>query len=315
MRTLTCTKVRIDRKDLIADDVVALTLSEADGHPLPRWAPGAHIDLMLGEHTRQYSLCGDPGDDHRWRVAVRRESGGRGGSLEVHDRLHADDMVQVRGPRNHFPLRPAAQYLFIAGGIGITPILPMVAAAEAAEARWRLWYTGRRRSGMPFLDELAAYGERVSVHPRDETGRIDLDALLGDPQPDTLVYCCGPGPLIEAVTKRCAAWPPQSLHVERFAAGSRAEPAADAPLEVVLARSGRTVTATPDRSILSAVEQAGVPVLSACAEGVCGTCETSVLDGLPDHRDSILTEAERRANDRMMICVSRSHTPRLVLDL
>ena len=167
--------------------------------------PGAHVDLVLGDApTRQYSLCGDPADHHEYRLGILRDPDGRGSSLHVHDRLAVGDTVRVRGPRNNFPLVDSPRYLFIAGGIGITPILAMIRTAEAAGAEWRLVYGGRRRASMAFLDELARYGDRVSIHPQDETGLLDLDSLLGTPEPDTLVYCCGPEALLAAVEQRCA---------------------------------------------------------------------------------------------------------------
>ncbi len=311
--------VRVESKQQVADGVVTLTLREIGGSELPRWAPGAHVDLILdGAPTRQYSLCGDPADARRWRLGVLRDPNGGGGSRYVHDQLRAGEVIRVRGPRNNFGLADSPRYLFIAGGIGITPILPMIAAAEAAEADWRLLYGGRRRASMAFLDELARYGDRVTVAPQDETGLLDLDSLLGTPQPDTLVYCCGPEPLLAAVEERCLGWPhsgSRSLRVERFSARPLTAPVRAEAFEVELARSGLTLTIPPDRSILDVAEEAGVGVLSSCAEGTCGTCETAVLDGLPDHRDSVLTEDERRAADRMMICVSRSCTARLVLSL
>jgi ferredoxin-NADP reductase len=221
----------------------------------------------------------------------------------------------VRGPRNNFPLAPSPRYLFIAGGIGITPMLPMVRAAVAARAEWQLVYGGRQRSSMAFLDELAGHGERVRVWPQDEAGFLPLDELLGQPQPDTLVYCCGPEPLLSAVERGCAGWPRGALHVERFVAKPLTEPVRTEAFEVRLASSGLTLTVPVDRSILSVVEEAGVGVLSSCGEGTCGTCETPVLEGVPDHRDSVLDAEQREAGDCMMICVSRSCTPRLVLDL
>jgi ferredoxin-NADP reductase len=221
----------------------------------------------------------------------------------------------VRGPRNNFPLARAKRYLFIAGGIGITPMLPMIRAAKAAGAEWELVYGGRERSSMAFLDELAGYGDRVRVWPQDEHGFLPLPELLGVPQPDTLVYCCGPGPLLDAVEAACATWPAGSLHVERFVAKPLTEPVLTEAFEVHLARSDLTLTVPVDRSILSVVEEAGVGVLSSCGEGTCGTCETGVLEGTPDHRDSVLDPTQRAVGDCMMICVSRSCTPRLVLDL
>jgi cytochrome P450/ferredoxin-NADP reductase len=310
------TVARVAAKRTAADGVVALTLRDVDGHPLPPWEPGAHVDLILdGVPTRQYSLCGDLADHHEYRLGILRDANGRGSSLHVHDRLHDGDTVRVRGPRNNFPLVGSRRYLFIAGGIGITPILPMIRAAEAAGSDWQLVYGGRQRASMAFLDELAHYGDRVSIRPQDETGLLDLDGLLGTPQPDTLVYCCGPEPLLAAVEARCHAWPPRSLHVERFSPRPLTEPVLTEAFEVVLQQSELELTVPPDRSILSVVEEAGVGVLSSCAEGTCGTCETAVLGGEPDHRDSVLTEEEREANDCMMICVSRSRGPRLVLDL
>lgn len=306
---------RVETRQDAAEDVVLLTLREVGDQPLPGWAPGAHVDLLLPTGPRQYSLCGDPDDRHAWRLGVLREKDGRGGSAYVHDQLHPGAPVRVRGPRNHFPLLPSPRYLFIAGGIGITPIIPMIGAAEAAGADWELVYGGRTRASMAFRDELAGYGGRVSVRPQDETGPLELDPLLGRPRPDTLVYCCGPEPLLAAVEGRCAPWPPGSLRVERFTAKPLAETVRQEAFEVVLERSELTLTIPPDRSILDVAEQAGIGVLSSCSEGTCGTCETPVLAGEPEHRDSVLTDEEKAANDCMMICVSRSRRPRLVLDL
>ena len=308
--------VRVEAKHEAADGVVALFLREIGGHPLPPWAAGSHVDLILDQApTRQYSLCGDPDDHHLWRLGILRDPNGRGSSLYVHDQLQVGDTVRVRGPRNNFPLVPSAKYLFIAGGIGITPILPMIAAAEAAGAEWRLVYGGRQRASMAFLDELSRYGDRVTVAPQDETGLLDLATLLGTPLEDTLIYCCGPEPLLNAVEQQCTGWPRRSLHVERFSAKPLTAPARTEAFEVVLAQSELTLTVPPDRSILSMVEEAGVGVLSSCAEGTCGTCETPVLEGEPDHRDSVLDDDEKAAGDCMMICVSRSCSSRLVLDL
>ena len=308
--------VRVGGKEDVAEGVVALTLHEVDGQPLPPWEPGAHVDLVLGSAaTRQYSLCGDPTDPHAWRLGILRDPRGSGGSLYVHDRLQVGDTVRIRGPRNNFPLVASPRYLFVAGGIGITPILAMIRSAEAGGAEWRLVYGGRQRASMAFLDELAVYGDRVTVWPQDEDGLIDLDGLLGTPRPDTKVYCCGPEPLLDAVEQRCTAWPKGSLHVERFVAKPLTEPVLRHAFEVYLAQSELTLTVQPEQSILDAVEQAGVGVLSSCQEGTCGTCETPVLEGIPDHRDSVLDEDARAGNDCMMICVSRACTRRLVLDL
>ncbi|MFE8946066.1 PDR/VanB family oxidoreductase [Streptomyces sp. NPDC007856] len=299
-------------REFAAQGVLALTLRDPLGRELPDWEPGAHVDLLLGPGLeRQYSLCGDPADRSAWRIAVLREPAGRGGSAHVHEQVGEGGKIRVRGPRNHFRQEPAPRYRFIAGGIGITPILPMLAAAEQAGADWTLLYGGRTRSSMAFTPELARYGDRVTLAPQDETGLLDLGPVLDDLPEGTLVYCCGPGPLLDAVEERC---PAGVLRVERFQPKEQ-QPGMDGAFEVVLARSGRTVTVPPEVSVLDAVRAAGVQVLYSCTEGTCGTCETDVLEGAPDHRDSVLTEEERSAGDTMMICVSRCRGARLVLDL
>lgn len=301
-----------------ADGVISLTIRHPDGAELPAWEPGAHIDLLLEDGlVRQYSLCGDPGDGGAWQIAVLREPAGRGGSAYVHDKLTEGTSVRVRGPRNNFALVPADRYLFVAGGIGITPILPMVAAAEAAGSEWTLLYGGRSRASMAFADRLAAsYGNRVRVTPEDAYGLLDLASHLATPSPGTLVYCCGPEPLLRAVEERCAdGWPAGALHIERFKAKEIDADAPSGSFEVVLQQSGLTVTVPPDRSILQAVAEAGVQVLYSCTEGTCGTCETDIIEGEAVHRDSVLTPQEQAANETMMICVSRCAGARLTLDL
>jgi ferredoxin-NADP reductase len=319
--TATGLELTVRTRRLVAEHVVALELVDPTGAELPDWSPGAHVDLELpGGLVRQYSLCGNPADRSSWRIAVLREPAGRGGSALVHDALVPGEPVRVGGPRNHFPLRPAPRYLFIAGGIGITPLLPMLAAAQAGGADWRLVYGGRTATSMAFTDELrAAHGERVSVHPEDEQGPLDLPALLGDPADGTLVYCCGPGSLLDAVARRCAHWPDGVLHVERFAPAAHAQaapgPTADEPFDVELTLTGVTLRVPADRSVLEVLEEHGVPVLSSCREGTCGTCETAVLGGRVEHRDSLLTERERAANDTMFPCVSRAACATLLLEL
>lgn len=308
-------KLLLENKEPIADGVVLLTLRHPDGDPLPAWAPGAHVDLVLADGlVRQYSLCGDPSDTSVMKVAVLRELDGRGGSRHVHDVLAAGQLIEVGGPRNHFELVEAKRYLFIAGGIGITPILPMIARVEAAGHDWRLVYGGRTRSSMAFLDELERHG-CAEIRPQDEHGLLDLESLLGQPEEGTAVYCCGPEPLLAAVEEHCAAWPDGTLHIERFAPKPDATQGPRHEFEIELAQTGTVLRVPADRSVLEVVEQAGVSVLSSCQEGTCGTCETIVLGGEPDHRDSVLTAEEQECGDAMMICVSRSRSPRLVLDL
>jgi ferredoxin-NADP reductase len=307
--------VRVVEREEHADRICVLTLAAVDGTTLPRWEPGAHIDVLTPTgDCRQYSLCGRPDDEH-YRVAILEEPEGRGCSRLLHREAAVGTTWTVRGPRSHFELEPSPTYLFVAGGIGITPLLPMVAAAEAAGADWRMVYGGRTRASMAFLEELAAYGDRVQVLPEDEHGLLPVADLLLEPRPGTLVYCCGPEPLITAVEKSCSAWPAGSLRTERFAPRELEEPVREEAFVVELKQSGLTVTVEPGTSILEAAARAGVPTLSACQEGTCGTCETAVIEGVPDHRDSVLDEEERAANDYMMICISRACTDRLVLDL
>jgi ferredoxin-NADP reductase len=309
--------LEIRSKDVVADGVVSLTLGHVDGARLPDWTPGSHIDVILPQGaTRQYSLCGDRWDPFTYRVAVLREPAGRGGSAHIHDHLTVGDRIGIGGPRNHFPLVPADRYLFIAGGIGITPLLPMIQQAERMRVEWRLLYGGRSRASMAFHDELSrAHGTRVRVVPQDEYGLLDLGEWLNQPAAGTKVYCCGPGPLLTAVQEACAAWPPHSLRTERFTAAAPSAPVLRTPFEVELRRSGKTVTVTPGLSVLEAVRRAGADLLSSCEQGTCGTCLTGVVEGTPDHRDSVLTDHERAAGDCMLPCVSRSRSGRLVLDL
>jgi ferredoxin-NADP reductase len=297
-----------------ATDVALFELAPISGH-LPRWTPGAHIDVLLPSGaTRQYSLSGTPGAD-TWRIGVLREPDGRGGSDWLHDSVAVGDTLRVAGPRNHFEFVPerGTRYLFIAGGIGITPIAAMMGAAEAAGVDYELHYAGRSRSTMALVDELvSAHPERVHLYPADAGARLDLDALYTGLRPFTTTYCCGPARLIDAVEIAGAG---RQVKFERFEAKELGAPVLAGPFEVELAFSGITLEVPPERSILEVVEEAGVLVLSSCKEGTCGTCETPVMEGEVDHRDSILTTAEQAANDVMYICVSRAACPRLVLEL
>jgi len=308
--------LRVAARREVAEGVVELTLTDPTGAQLPPWTAGAHVELLLGPSlTRQYSLCGSASEDSSWKIGVLRDPNGRGGSAHVHEKLTEGSPVRVRGPRNHFPLVPSPRYQFIAGGIGITPILAMIEAAEARGARWNLLYGGRSRASMAFLDKLES-DDRVTVWPQDENGLLDLPSVLGAPRPDTLVYCCGPGALLDAVEEGCASWPDGSLHLERFAA-KKVEAPDDAlgSFEVECARSGLTVKVAEGKSIYGELEDAGVDVLGSCMEGVCGTCEADVLAGTPDHRDSILSKSERERGATIMLCVSRSLSRKLVLDV
>ncbi|HEU5032889.1 MAG TPA: PDR/VanB family oxidoreductase [Spirillospora sp.] len=299
-RTLRLTVQEVRRE---ADDVVSLRLGAAGGRVLPAWQPGGHLDVLLPSgRRRQYSLCGDPADRRAYRIAVRRLPDGGGGSVEMHE-LREGDEVAVQGPRNAFPFLAHDRYVFLAGGIGITPILPMVTAADRFGADWRLVYTGRTRASLPFLDELPA--GRVTVRTDDEHGVPSAADLLGDVPDGTAVYCCGPAPMIDAV--RTSVGLNATLHYERFApppiVGGK-------PFEVELRRTGRTLTVPADRSALDVVRDVLPDVAYSCRQGFCGTCRTAVLAGDVDDR-----APSDQGDDSMLVCVSRATGGRITLDL
>ncbi|MEW1708930.1 PDR/VanB family oxidoreductase [Microbacterium sp. NPDC089190] len=303
-----------ERRDA-ADGIVVLDLERATG-TLPHWSPGAHIDVVLPDGLeRQYSLCGSPSARGTWRIGVLRE---REGSVWLHENAHVGATLRVRGPANHFLFAPTAgrSYVFVAGGIGITPIVPMIEAAEAAGAAWTLLYVGRSRSTMAFVDELEQrHGDRVEVFAADEGRRLDIPRRLGTPVARTVVYACGPARLLEALDATMAVWPRGSLHVERFEAKVLGPPVWTEPFEVDLMMSGLTVTVPPERSILDVVEENGIVVPSSCRVGTCGTCEVAVVYGDVEHRDSVLSPEEQEANRTMMPCVSRAACDRITLEL
>lgn len=295
-----------------ADGVLSVELVHPDGKPLPAWSPGAHLDLHTGGHVRQYSLCGDPRNTSAYRIGVLNEAASRGGSRHVHTKLRPGQTVTASEPRNHFALEDAPGYLFIAGGIGVTPLLAMAREAARRGADWRMVYGGRSRGSMAFVDELGALDGDLTVVPQNEHGHIDLASVLDGLPEGTLVYCCGPEPLLAAVEMLC---PADRLRVERFAAPVLEQAGDDSAFEVECRTSGLTLSVGAGTSILRAAEDAGLSVSSSCQEGICGSCETRVLDGTPDHRDFLLSEAEHAANASMMICVSRCVSGPLVLDL
>ncbi|KKD08291.1 PDR/VanB family oxidoreductase [Streptomyces sp. WM6386] len=288
-------RLLVASREEAADGVVQLLL---EGKDLPRWEPGAHLDLVLPSGlVRQYSLCGDPADTSSYTVATRLVTDGRGGSREVHEQVAEGMELEVRGPRNRFPLVEAPSYVFVAGGIGITPILPMLRALPDG-AEWRLLYCGRSRESMPFLAELEELDQVTVVAGTPELGALDVPE-------DAAVYCCGPEGLMAAVEERF----PQ-VHLERFTPRATAPGAA---FEVELRRSGRTLAVPADSSVLAAVRRELPNTLYSCEQGFCGTCQQRVLEGEVDHRDELLTDAER--GDSILICVSRARSERLVLDM
>lgn len=318
---LTTLAVRSVRQE--ADGVRSFRFEQPGGAALDPWDPGAHLEFTLPSGlVRQYSLCGDPEDRSGYVVAVLEQPEGRGGLRQFHRVMTPGAEVQVRGPRNHFPLVAADSYLFIAGGIGITPILPMVRSVAKSGSNFRVVYGGRSAASMAFRDEVAAAGGAASILPEDVAGRIDIAGELARCALPTRVYCCGPEPLLRAVREVCAGDDRVSgLHFERFGAPGNAtvdpsaSSAARGSFEVELARTGATVVVDEASSILDKVLEVAPDVPWSCREGYCGTCETRVVSGEPEHGDDVLDDEERAANTVMMICVGRSRSPRLVLDI
>lgn len=305
-----------------AEGILGLELvPAAPGEPLPAFTAGAHIDLHLpGGPVRSYSLLNDPTERHRWCVAVHRDPASRGGSRQVHEQLRPGQLLTVSPPRNHFPLDEGAPLsVLIAGGIGITPLLCMVRRLTALGRPWVLHHAARTRAHAAFCDELQALaaqggGTLHRVFDQEPGGRmIDIAALVADLPDGAHVYCCGPAGMLAAFERATAGLPPERVHLEYFAA--KDAPAASGGFSVKLRRDGRTVPVPPGQSILDALAAIGAEPPWSCREGVCGTCEVRVLEGVPDHHDMVLSPAQRDANDRMMVCCSGAKSPLLVLDL
>jgi ferredoxin-NADP reductase len=303
-----------------ADGVRSFRLEHPDALALQSWCPGAHLEFTLPSGAvRHYSLCGVPEDRDGYVVAVLDQPGGRGGSREFHQVVEPGSVLKVSAPRNHFPLVDADSYLFIAGGIGITPILAMARSIAKSGKPFRVVYGGRTLSSMAFRDEVESFGSAASVVPEDTAGRIDIARELGQAPAGAHVFCCGPEPLLHAVQQACDGLDHiAGVHFERFAGSTRSPDSAPTGLrefEVELARTGVTIHVDEGSSILDKVLEVVPDQPWACREGFCGTCETAVIAGAPEHADEVLTEAERESNSVMMICVGRSRSPKLVLDV
>lgn len=308
--------VVIEKTETLADGIRLLYLASKDGNALPPWEPGAHIDVAVpGGTERQYSLCGHPHDPH-WEIAVQREDHGRGGSRYLCDTAQVGDPLTVRGPRNRFQLTTAESYLFIAGGIGITPLLPMAEQCLRDGYPVRFLYGARARGSMAFLERLRGIGAELVLWPQDTRGLLPIAEEIQNLGPRTAVYCCGPAPMLAAVESACQAAGRQAPQLERFTADAGAMTQGEtAAFEIELASNGEVLQVPPDMSILEVLEAHGYPADASCEEGICGTCETAVLAGVPMHRDSVLTDDDHQRGDCMMICVSRAGAgTRLVLD-
>lgn len=312
--TRVVSSVVVDRTDLTTG-VVSLRLAPADGSPVATWTPGAHVDLHLPSgRVRQYSLHGDPADRLGYDISVLLEATGRGASSEIHA-LEAGAQVGIGGPRNNFPVDPAPSYLFIAGGIGVTALKPMLEHVQTLGKPWQLVYRGRTRAEMVFADQLeASYPDKVRILPADITPRPDLSMLLKSLPTGTAVYCCGPETLMDAVALAVATHCPQgTLHVERFTATTK-DDSRNRPFQIVLPQAGTIVDVSADQGMLEALRPVLPETPASCETGICGSCEMRVLGGRPEHRDDILTGAERERTDIVYPCVSRSRSTLLVLD-
>ena len=314
-------QVRIIRKYDVATDICAFELARPDGSALPAASAGAHIDVHLSDGlVRQYSLCNHPDDTNRYKIGVLREANSRGGSAAMHA-LREGSLLDISEPKNHFPLAQAASHsLLLAGGIGVTPILGMAEHLAASGASFEMHYCTRDPARAAFREQLAEarFGSRVYLYfdsaPADE--RVNLRALLAAPEPGKHLYVCGPSGFIGVVldTAIAAGWDERNVHREYFAAVLQDEAAND-DFQVKLAISGQVIDVKGGQSVIAALTAAGVEVPTSCEQGVCGTCLTRVLSGVPDHRDVYLTDEERSANDCFLPCCSRSKSPMLVLDL
>ena len=322
MSTVATLQVRVARKAVEALDIVTLELVAVDGQALPAFSAGSHVDVQLPNGiTRQYSLCNDPQETHRYQIGVLRDAASRGGSQAVHELVKEGDVLTISAPRNHFSLaHEAKKHLLLAGGIGVTPILCMAERLANTGADFAMHYATRAPERTAFRQRIAAsaFASRVQFHydNGDAAQKLDLQKLLGQPQAGTHLYVCGPKGFMDAVlaTARNSGWPEAQIHYEFFGA-EVAKSDSDASFEIKLASSGRIVMVPKDQTVVQALAAAGVDVMISCEQGVCGTCLTRVIEGVPDHKDSYLTPEEQAANDQFTPCCSRSKTPQLVLDL
>jgi len=309
--------LRVTRNDRIADGIHMLEFRDAGGQPLPEFSAGAHIAIRAPNGLlRKYSLCNDPAERDRYLVAIKREANGRGGSCNLIDNAKAGDELMVAPPVNDFGLpRRAQDFLFIAGGIGITPIMAMIREVQRQGKRFRLFYCSRSLETTAFLDELSApeFKDQVVIHydQGDPARSLDLKPVLAERKNREHLYCCGPRPLMEAVRQMTDHWSSTAVHFEAFSDAETHKPT-DKPFKVRLARSGGVIDVPTTKTILEVLREHGLEVPSSCETGTCGTCRTKLIAGVADHRDLVLAEHERA--DTIMICVSRAHTDDITID-
>jgi vanillate O-demethylase ferredoxin subunit len=315
-------KVRVAGIHDEAQDVKSFELVSANGKPLPAFEPGAHVSVHVDRDlVRQYSICNAPTEKNRYVIAVKQLADSRGGSRALCERVKEGDVLSISAPRNHFPLDPnATHHVLIAGGIGITPLLSMLRHLEAQRGSFELHYFARSIEQMAFHDELSRpqLKGKVDFHYAIERERLGeyLHKLLWKRVDGAHVYVCGPSPFMEAVEAAAAhAYPPDAVHREYFRADPLASAGPSEPFEIALARSGCSYTVPSGKSIVNVLAENGIPTMTSCEQGVCGTCLAGVLEGVPEHRDVYLSDAEKKSCTKIMMCVSRAQTPRLVLDI
>jgi ferredoxin-NADP reductase len=301
-----------------AKDVLLIGLRAGDGQPLPAYTAGAHLELVLPNGLiRHYSLCGDPDDRQTYLIGVGLAADTRGGSRLLHGAIKVGDRLRAAAPRNNFAMSAdAASHHFIAGGIGITPIMAMIRHCEKTGQPWTLDYLVRSRQRAAFLEDLAPFGDRVVVHSSADLGRRgEIAAMVARAGDAGTLYCCGPAALMEAVEQATSGFAPDRVRFEWFSAKETADHGPGDGFTVILAKSGRTIAVPAGRTLLEALEDAGIDAPYACREGICGSCEVAVLEGIPDHRDQVLTAAEQASNQTIITCCSRARSAELVLDL
>lgn len=313
--------VKVLRRRQEALDIASFELAKPDGSPLPGFSAGSHIDVQVpGGPVRQYSLCNDAAENHRYRIAVLRDANSRGGSAGMHDAVREGDTLLISEPRNHFPLVHARRTLLFAGGIGVTPLLAMAQRLATTGADFTLHYSTRSAERTAFRDEIAAssYAQRVRFHfdDGDAAQKLDLARDLGPPDTGTHLYVCGPTGFIDFVVKTAQGlgWPAEQVHLEYFGAAPQ-DTAGDRAFQVKIASSGAVYDVPAGQTVVHALQEHGIEILTSCEQGVCGTCITRVLQGECDHRDLYFTDEEKAANDQFTPCCSRAKTPLLVLDL
>lgn len=318
MNTLT---VKVIKKTVEAQDIVSFAFASTDGTPLPSFSAGSHIDVHVAPGlVRQYSLCNDPHESAHYQIAVLKDPQSRGGSVAVHATIEEGDLVTISDPRNHFALEPAPHYLLFAGGIGVTPILCMAERLARTGAGFDLHYSARSRERTAFYERIAgsAFAGRAHFHFDGDagTGKLDLPAVLAAAAPGAHLYVCGPGGYIDFITStaRVAGWDDSRIHFEYFGAAPQ-DTTGDVAFDVKIASTGMVYRIPADIPVTVALLEQGVDIMVSCEQGVCGTCITRVLDGLPDHRDMYLTDEEKAANDQFTPCCSRARSGCLVLDL